>query len=100
MATEDMGAELVLHFYKTVEQNVYAKMRLNIPKKISFFTSVIQLAINSWQRLLFFSLCNVTKYCFSATLLKWYLLKYLHLNYLLTHFKNQVIIKHIHHPTN
>lgn len=56
MATEDMGAELVLHFYKTVEQNVYAKMRLNIPKKISFFTSVIQLAINSWQRLLFFSL--------------------------------------------
>lgn len=54
MATKDMGAELVLHFYKTVEQNVYAKMRLNIPKKISFFTSVIQLAINSWQRLLFF----------------------------------------------
>lgn len=49
-----MGAELVLHFYKTVEQNVYAKMRLNIPKKISFFTSVIQLAIISWQRLLFF----------------------------------------------
>lgn len=28
-------------------------MRLNISKKISFFTSVIQLAINSWQMLLF-----------------------------------------------
>lgn len=45
----------------------------------------------------FFSLWIVTKYWFSATLLKWYLLKYLHLNYLLTHFKNQVIIKHIHY---
>lgn len=54
MHTEDMGAELLLHFYKTVEQNVYAKMRLNIPKKISFFTSVIQLAIKSWQRFLLF----------------------------------------------
>lgn len=54
MHTEDMGAELLLHFYKTVEQNVYAKMRLNIPKKIIIFTSVIQLAFKSCQRFLLF----------------------------------------------
>lgn len=87
MHTEDMGAELLLHFYKTVEQNVYAKMRLNIPKKIIFFTSVIQLAIKSWQRFLLFLSVMSQNIDFQQ-------------HYWNGIYLNQVIIKHIHHPTN